>query len=100
MKTLNWSNMSYKNPCPTTLKYDGENVTDNRFVNYRELYNEDQMNMLQHFENFQITDTIYDTNNPWTIAEANSQSDYATHLLRQANFNNGAFRIVKPAITN
>ena len=96
MKTLNWSNMSYKNPCPTTLKYDGENVTDNRFVNYRELYNEDQMNMLQHFENFQITDTIYDTNNPWTIAEANSQSDYATHLLRQANFNNGAFRIVKP----
>ena len=39
------------------------------------------MNMLQHFENFQITDTIYDTNNPWTIAEANSQSDYATHLF-------------------
>jgi len=96
MVTLDWSTILYKNPCPTTLSFNGSILTDNRFKNYKSLYSAEHMVMLNGFENFQITSTVYDSTNPWTYAVANSQEDFATHLLRKENFANGTVRIIKP----
>lgn len=96
MVQLDWSKILYKNPAPTTLEFTGSKVVDKRFDNYKNNYNVEQMQMLQYFKEFEISETTYDTKQPWSRAIAESQESQATHYLYNENFQNGTFRIIKP----
>jgi hypothetical protein len=92
---INWDNIKYKNPCPTTLSFVNDTMINERFENHKNKYNDDNMNVLTHFRKFKISDKIYDDQNAWTFAQSSNEESYATHLLYQNNFVQGTYRITK-----
>lgn len=90
-KNIEWSNI-----LKTTPFVNNYIDTGLHFANYQHQYNSRQLEMLQYFENYQITDTIYQDNEPWTLLKANQHESNATHYLTADNFKNGTLRITKP----
>lgn len=88
--------MNYKNPPSSTSESIGSTFIDKRFDNYQNKYNTEQITMLEHFKNLELTDVEYNDKNPWTLEGANAKQAYATHMLYQSNFGNGTYRITKP----